>query len=69
MLDHGHPEATSYPIGLIWFEAQIIKDRENSLMASQSSLFNQAMIAAIDSMFGGKDAIKSFNQVINNLAK
>lgn len=42
LLEHGHPEALSYPIGRVWEEAELVVERINSLEATRATLFQMA---------------------------
>ncbi|RWF33718.1 MULTISPECIES: hypothetical protein [unclassified Mesorhizobium] len=43
MLDHGHPNAPSYPISKVFAEAGFVVRRINSQMASEISLMQLAL--------------------------
>ena len=43
LLDHGHPHAMRYPVGMVFVEASIVAKRIGVQMASQTSLLQMAL--------------------------
>jgi hypothetical protein len=62
LLDHGHPEAMKYPLGMVWDEATLVVERLNGLAATQAVLTQMA----VSSMFS-KDASKAFTEKIKEM--
>lgn len=43
MLDHGHPNALSYPVWMVFVEASFVVKRINAQMAAETSLLQMAL--------------------------
>ena len=43
LLDHGHPNAGSYPLGLLGQEAELVVERLNRLEATRTALLQMAV--------------------------
>lgn len=42
LLDHGHPEAQHYPVGMVFVEAEIVVERLNGMEATRAVLIQMA---------------------------
>jgi hypothetical protein len=62
LLDHGHPHASSYPIGLVWDEAQLVERRMNARLADELLLTQLAVASIFD-----KKAGETFNTTLKSL--
>ena len=62
LLANGHPYAQFYPVGMVFTEAEFIKDRINKQLASESTLIRSAISAALT-----KEGSKMFKDLINSL--
>lgn len=62
-MDHGHPEARHYPLGVVWDEAQLVVDRLNGLEATRA-LLTQMAVAALFS----KEGAKTFQKMIKGFS-
>lgn len=62
LLAHGHPDAASYPVGMVWDEAQIVVDRLNG-METTRAIMTQMAVASLLSAKGGKE----FRKLIKGL--
>lgn len=47
LMDHGHPEARYYPLGMAWEEAEIVVNRQNQEAASNTTLLHAAASAVM----------------------
>jgi hypothetical protein len=45
LLAHGHPEAWCYPLGLLWVEAALVVERENTAHATNAMLLKMVFDA------------------------
>lgn len=61
-MDHGHPEANEYPLGVVWEEAQLVIERLNGLEATRA-LLTQMAVASLFS----KDGQKTFQSIIKRM--
>lgn len=70
LLDHGHQSALSYPVQMVFAEAQIVVSRMNAQMASEASLL-QLAISTIPNMSikaaATKRAVKAFKDQLEAL--
>jgi len=48
----GHPHANQYPLSKLWIETELVRERINAKMTTESTLM-QAVIASIMSTDGG----------------
>ncbi len=62
LLDHGHPDASLYPVHLVWEESYLVLSRLNATIASEAVLIKLAIHAALDN-----DANKDFTETIKGL--
>ena len=62
LLDHGHPDAGRYPIGMVWDEAELVVERENRRIATEATFTNLAVSAVISAKSG-----KQFEKQIKKL--
>lgn len=46
LLDHGHPAARKYPLGMVWEEALIVTERVNLMVVTQAQLTRMAISAS-----------------------
>jgi len=56
LLDHGHPQARHYPVGMVWEEARLVVDRTNQQEASRTVLLHVAAAAVMSKK--GHQALK-----------
>jgi hypothetical protein len=64
LLSEGHPSARRYPLGTLYYEAQLVRERINRKMITESVLM-QAVINAVLSPSG--DGHKSLNKLFKDL--
>lgn len=64
LLDHGHPEAQFYPIGMLWDESLLVVERLNRIEVSRVMLFQAAVSA-----FFSKDAASEFGKLVSKLTE
>ncbi len=57
LLDHGHPDAPDYPLAFMWEESQLVVERINSMLATETSLLDAAVSTGIAQF--GKEAGKA----------
>ncbi len=62
LLDHGHPEAQSYPIGMLWDESLLVIERLNRIEVSRVMLFQAAVSA-----FFSKDAANELQKLVSKM--
>lgn len=70
MLASGHPDAWSYPIWMVSFEAEFLVERENSRLASQVLLTKMALDAIPNMGVKGsatRKAAQDFTKAIKGL--
>ena len=58
LLDHGHPEARDYPLGMVNSECNFVNERINARIVTESKLIQMAIGAALS-----KEGTKLFNEV------
>lgn len=61
-MDHGHPDARFYPLGMVWEETIIVVERINNDASSNTSLLHIAA-AAVMSKEGGKLLRKTLKEL------
>lgn len=61
-MDHGHPDARFYPLGMVWDEASIVVDRINQEAASNTVLLQLAGSAVM-----GKKGMNVLKKVLKEL--
>lgn len=61
-MDHGHPDARFYPLGMVWEEAQLVVDRINHEAASNTALLQIAGSAVM-----GKQGMQLLKKVLKEL--
>ena len=54
LLANGHPQARRYTIATIWYEAQLVTERVNSLISTETILMQAAMAMTLNAKAGGK---------------
>lgn len=42
-LDHGHPEARLYPLGMLWDESNLVIERVNGATVTEANLLQHAI--------------------------
>jgi len=42
-MDHGHPDARFYPIGMVWEEVEFVVRRVDAVLAKEVVLFQSAL--------------------------
>lgn len=47
LLSEGHVHASRYPLATVWYEAQLVRERVNGRIATETILMHAAMIAVI----------------------
>lgn len=62
LLSNGHPEAMSYPLGMVYDESNLIIERQNSKIATEVLLLQQAVNALLSK--GGR---KQFTKTLKTL--
>jgi hypothetical protein len=62
LLDHGHPEAAFYPLGVLVDEARLTSERLSSFMATQAVLTQMAA-----STLFSKESFREFQKMIARL--
>lgn len=62
LLDHGHPDAWRYPLGMLRDEEQLIRQRINQDTARRLRDTHTALCAVIN-----QDAVRSLNERISEL--
>lgn len=62
LIDHGHPDAAEYPLGLVFDEARLVEDRLNGYFATNAVLTQMAVSALFS-----KDAGKAFQEMVTDL--
>lgn len=62
MLDHGHPEARRYPVGLLLDESNIVIERVNGAIVTEANLLNMSVHGILSK--GSRD---SFSKAIRKL--
>lgn len=63
LLDHGHPEARRYPIGIVWDEAELVVERLNGRIATEAVLTQMAVSSVLSEKAG-----KQFNKMVKKLS-
>lgn len=58
LLNHGHPEAWSYPVGFLVAETQLVIERINHQEALRARLTSAAVSAAPNGMLTGRSQKK-----------
>lgn len=64
LLDHGHPHARRYPVGMVWEEAMLVVERMNREAASDKVLLQLAAGSLLS-----KDAGRQFKKTLKELTK
>lgn len=62
---NGHPDASDYPIGMMFDEARLVVDRQNREMATIGVVIQSA--TATTGMTAGKEAGNHFKRLIEDL--
>jgi hypothetical protein len=62
LIDHGHPEAMSYPVGMVWDESRLVIERLNGFEVTRATLLQMA----VSSMFS-KEAGDAFRKELLRL--
>jgi hypothetical protein len=62
LLDHGHPDASAYPVGQVWDEASLVVERLNGLEATRAILVQMAVSSVLS-----KEAGAEFSKAIKRL--
>lgn len=67
-MERGHQDAPFYPVAKVWEEHQLIVDRINRDHATNTTLMQAVMTAAVASFGkGGRKASKALNDLIKEL--
>lgn len=64
LLAQGHQHAARYPLGKVWYEAQLVNERVNGLLATEITLMHAAMVAVLEPKGKG---VKHLNKLIRKL--
>ena len=65
LLAHGHVAARRYPLATVWYESQIIRERVNNQLVTESTLMH-AMLGAVISP---KDSARTnYKKLLKRLA-
>lgn len=64
LLDHGHPEARRYTIGMVWDETNLVVDRLNGQEATRAVLLQMAVSSVLS-----KEAGKKFDKMIKRMTE
>ena len=64
LLDHGHPHAWNYPIGMVRSESLLVEERLNNSYATTAILLQMAVSAVLS-----EEAGKEFQKTIEGLTK
>lgn len=63
LMQHGHPDAGDYAVHRVWEEAQLVVDRVNQNLSTETLLLQMA----VSSLFS-KEAGKDFQDIIMRLS-
>ena len=63
MLDHGHPQARKYPIGLLLDESNIVIERLNGAIVTEANLMRMAVNGVLS-----KGSRQAFDKTIRKLS-
>jgi hypothetical protein len=47
LFSEGHHNANRYPIARVWYETQIVNERVNNRIATETTLMHAAMVAVV----------------------
>lgn len=70
LLDHGHPDAWSYPVGFLFEEAAVVRERLDGLLATQAGLMQMALCSVPNMSVkptATKKAVARFNDLLKRL--
>lgn len=62
LLDSGHAHAFSYPLGMVWEEAQLVVERRNQGSANETALLHAAAAAIFS-----KEGMKNLQKILKEL--
>ena len=62
LLEHGHTQASRYPVGMVWDEARLVGERINRSHATEAVLIKLAVSAVLS-----EEAGKEFSERIAKL--
>lgn len=62
LLDHGHPEATAYPLGMLMDESNLVIERQNGAIVTEANLLQMAVHGVLS-----KSARDSFAKSLKKL--
>lgn len=62
LVDHGHPQAMYYPLGMLMDEAAMVQERENSRIVTEAKLLQFAVAGML-----AKESRKLFDNMIKDL--
>ena len=65
LLDHGHPGARQYPVGMVWDEAMLVVERMNREAASNTALLQMAA-GSLLSKDAGRQLKKTLKELLGN---
>jgi len=64
LISEGQIHANHYPLSKLWIEAEIVRERINSKIATEASLIQSAIVAVLS--LDGK-GVKNFNDQLKRL--
>lgn len=63
LLSSGHPHAKRYPLSTLWYEAQLVRERVNGLVATEAVM----MDAVITSVLSPKNGRQHLDKLLRKL--
>ena len=66
LLSQGHQSARRYPLAMVWYEAQIARERINHLIATEVTLMHSAMVAIMSPKGDGVRSLKKQLKVLRD---
>ena len=66
LLSEGHQNAAKYPIGKVWYEVEIVKERVNALISTEVTLLHAAMVAVVSPKGKGVTHFKKLLKELRN---
>jgi hypothetical protein len=62
LLDHGHPEARYYPLGMLYDESNLVRERANGRIVTEAQLLQMAVASILS-----KESRKEFAKTTKRL--
>lgn len=70
LLAAGHAEVNDYPVWMIWYQNQLVVERQNALITTNAIVLQAAMhTAAMNSKDGARQAAERFKELIEGLSR